>query len=412
MKYVKRLLSIVFLFTLLVLLPVSQLSAAVKPRSIKITGPTTVKVGKEIDLDAKISPANAKVSDKKIVWTSSNSKVAKVMDKYGDDTEIKGIKAGKATITVKIMGTSIKKSYNITVKANTVKPQKIAISGSKTVKVGQEIDLKAKVSPSNAIFDEDDIRWTSSNSKVAKVMDTYGDDTEIRGMKAGTATITAKIGSVKTTYKVTVKAATVKPKTITISGSKTVEVGEEIDLKAKVLPTNAVFDEDDIKWTSSKSSVARVMDTYGDDTEIKGVKAGEATITARIMNTNVKATYKVTVQDTSKPAVDDSTIKTSMEKEIANVQKQAEQLNKDIEAVVLGNSYMERRKQYYNFDHQLDRIDDQLDTLEDRVESYWERGNIDYDTAYYLEQKLDAAEEYLDTVEDALEWKFEFEFDD
>ena len=50
---------------------------------------------KNSKLTATINPSNA--TNKSVVWTSSNSKIATV-DQKGN---VKGIKAGKATITVK-----------------------------------------------------------------------------------------------------------------------------------------------------------------------------------------------------------------------------------------------------------------------------------------------------------------------
>ena len=89
--------------------------AAVKAKSISITGKKTVTVGKTIELDSKINPKNAGVADKNIIWTSNDPSVAKVMEKYDDDTKIKGVKAGTAVITVQIKGTDIKNTINVTV---------------------------------------------------------------------------------------------------------------------------------------------------------------------------------------------------------------------------------------------------------------------------------------------------------
>lgn len=101
-------------FALSMTFPVTA-GAAVK--SITITGKNVVYVGNKIELDTKILPAGEKVRDNRIVWTSSNPSVAKVLETRDDDTTIKGIKAGKVTITVKIEGTEIKDTYKITVKA-------------------------------------------------------------------------------------------------------------------------------------------------------------------------------------------------------------------------------------------------------------------------------------------------------
>lgn len=91
-------------------------AAATKAKNITITGKKTVYVGKKIELDTTISPKKAKIKDSKIIWSSSNPSVAKVLENKDDDTKIKGLKAGTAVITVKIKGTKISDTHKVTVK--------------------------------------------------------------------------------------------------------------------------------------------------------------------------------------------------------------------------------------------------------------------------------------------------------
>ena len=90
--------------------------AAPKATGISVKGKKTVIVGGTIELDSVITPKRAKVRDHDIIWSSSKPSVAKVLDKRDDDTKIRGVKAGTATITVKVKGTSLKKKFKITVK--------------------------------------------------------------------------------------------------------------------------------------------------------------------------------------------------------------------------------------------------------------------------------------------------------
>lgn len=139
------------------------------------------------------------------------------------------------------------------------------------------VTLKATVSGS-----EEAVKYTSSDTKVA----TVSSKGVVKAKKAGTATITAKCGSVKATCKVTVKnpTLTLNKKTATIYTKGTTKV----TLTAKKTGVSGT-----VKYTSSDTMVATVSS--------KGVvtakKAGTATITAKCGS--VKATCKVTVKKPS-----------------------------------------------------------------------------------------------------------------
>ena len=120
------------------------------------------------------------------------------------------------------------------------------------------------------------VTWSSSNKAVATVTSAG----VVKGVKAGTATITAKLSdTMKATCKVTVKAATVTfdKSTLTLTETKSATI------KATVTAGTAT-------WKSSNTAVATVTSAG----EVKAVKAGTATITA-ILTNGAKATCKVTV---------------------------------------------------------------------------------------------------------------------
>ena len=68
--------------------------------------------------------------------------------------------------------------------------------------------------------------------------------------------------------------AAAKAKKIAIKGKKTVAVGSTIELDSVITPKKAKIKERNIIWTSSKPSVAKVLEKRDDDTKIKGMKAG------------------------------------------------------------------------------------------------------------------------------------------
>ena len=85
-------------------------------QKIVISGKKTVNKGKTIKLDSEIFPDNVDIPDSRIVWKSSNSKVAKVLRTHDEDTGVKGMKAGTATISVTVSGTNIQASCKVTIK--------------------------------------------------------------------------------------------------------------------------------------------------------------------------------------------------------------------------------------------------------------------------------------------------------
>lgn len=144
----------------------------------------TVVVGKTVSIGAKKTPTN---SADPIKYTSANKAIATV----SSTGVIKGVKAGKTTITVK-SGTKTKK---VTV---TVKPKTTGITTLKTaytVKVKKTVSLGAKTVPATS---GEPLTYTSSNAKIATVSKTG----VVTGVKKGKVTITIKSGAV--TKKVTV----------------------------------------------------------------------------------------------------------------------------------------------------------------------------------------------------------------
>ena len=138
--------------------------------------------------------------------------------------------------------------------------------------------------------------WKSSDEKVVTV-DSNGN---LKALKEGKATITVttKDGKYSAECVVTVskKEETTSLK-ITISGNKTVKVGETITLKANVTPKDAK-----VVWTSNNNKIA----TVDENGKVTGVSAGTVTIKGTITDekgNNKSASVKVTVSKASEPTV-------------------------------------------------------------------------------------------------------------
>jgi uncharacterized repeat protein (TIGR02543 family) len=143
------------------------------------------------------------------------------------------------------------------------------------------IHLSLSVQPANMT---DSIVWTSSNETVATV-DTSG---TVSGKSAGTATITATVGSRKATCKVTV----VKPVTyIYIKADKNaLTVGETLQLHGYYSPSDA--SSNIAYWSTDNAAVVKIDRNSG---LAVAVGAGTAVITITPKIGDCKGTYTITV---------------------------------------------------------------------------------------------------------------------
>lgn len=203
----------------------------------------TVYTGK-----TKALKATTNDSDAIVTFKSGNTKVATVSSKG----VVKGVKAGTAVITAKVGNATA--TCKVTVKASTIKFAKASV----TIYKGKTATVKATAAPSATV------NYTSSNTKVATVNSKTG---VIKGIKAGTVTITAKAGTLKTTCKVVIK----NPAFSLVKSSATIKKGKTTTIRSKAAPAGK------ITYTSSNKKVAAV-NSKG---VVKGIKKGKATITVK-----------------------------------------------------------------------------------------------------------------------------------
>lgn len=192
----------------------------------------------------------------KVTWSSGNKKVATV-DKNG---KVKALKAGKTTIKAKAGKTTYRCS--LTVKSSGMNKSETVVYTRKTVKL-------------KVIGNSGKATWSSGNKKVAKV-DSKG---KVTGIKAGKATIKAKIGNKTYQCKVTVKNPYLKKKSLNIDEGSTAQ----ISLKGATIKSAK----------SSDKKIAKVSKKG----KVTAVKEGKCTVT--VTDTN-KKTYKckITVSGT------------------------------------------------------------------------------------------------------------------
>lgn len=218
----------------------------------------TVYTGKTASLKTTSNDAA-----KTVTYTTSNNAVATV----SSTGVVKGVKAGTAVITATCG--NAKATCKVTVKTSTIKFAASAAS----VYTGKTVTVKATATPSATVT------YTTSNKAIATVSSTG----VVKGIKAGTVTITATTSTgLKTTCKVTVKAPSVK----FAKKSAVVYKGKTATVKATLAGVSSVT------YKSSNTKIATVNSKTG---TVKGIKAGTVTITAT--SGKLKATYKLTVKN-------------------------------------------------------------------------------------------------------------------
>ncbi len=243
----------------------------------------SVKKGDSLNLIAVVKPSE--LSSSKLTWTSSDSSVVTV-DENG---KITGLKEGTVAITV-TSSNGKTATCKVTVTNDSVDVEEIVLNPKNVnLKVGETSQITSKVLPENATNRE--LVWSSSDSSIV----TVDDKGVIKGVKAGTATITVKTkdGKVVSTVKVTIEnVPTPTPMVIESvqfnEDNVSVKKGNSLNLVVVVKPSE--LSSSKLTWTSSDSSVVSV-DENG---RITGLKEGTATITVTSSNGKT-ATCSVTV---------------------------------------------------------------------------------------------------------------------
>lgn len=307
--HLKRMCALLMVALLLVSslgLPATQVSAATKAKGFTLNKTSLALMkGKTATLKA----SNNTQEKGKIVWSSSNKKIATVTSKG----VVKGIKNGTATITAKITGSDQKAICKVTVK--TAATKLTLDKTSATVKVGETVTISGVVSPKTAsnktlVFRSSDESIAAASSKGV-----------IQGIKAGTATITVVVKNtkVKATCEVTVVEAkkaevtptpvatptpgvvttqpggyipeVVNPNQVKLDKSEiTLDEAATATIVATVYPVNA--SNKTVVFRSSNNEIA----TVNASGVVTAVKEGEATITATVQGTSISADCKVTVK--------------------------------------------------------------------------------------------------------------------
>ena len=258
--------------------------------NIKDAG-VSLNEGKSLALKTEVLPKDA--LNKTLKWTSSDATVATVNDRGN----IKAVGAGTCTITAETTdGSEISASCDVTIAAP-VRSAAFSDTGTINLGVGMEQNVSlVRIQPAGC--SPYTVSWKSSDGLVTVTPTADKNIAVIKGIKKGTAKISAVItntapGGKKT---VTVNNLTVKVDQSVLSGNsikifnnKTditgtqaagnrLAVGKKIKLKAPVYWNGKQVNDGKVKtvWTSSDPSVASV-----NNGNVTAYTEGEVTLTAR-----------------------------------------------------------------------------------------------------------------------------------
>ena len=150
--------------------------------------------------------------------------------------------------------------------------------------IGEKTSVCIAIYPENA--EDKSLAWTSSDNTIATVS-----NGTVKGLKAGTATITATTTdgtNLKATCSVTVKSKYATSITLNET-SKSLTLGSTLQLEATVLPND--LENKTVTWKTSDATIASVSNGL-----VTAKNIGTATITATTTDgTNLSATCKITV---------------------------------------------------------------------------------------------------------------------
>lgn len=192
------------------------------------------------------------------------------------------------------------------------KPTQIKRVGaaSRTVTLGQEFELKVKMTPANA--NDNALRWEITSGKGVIVFDDadkQDDDIDFRAKKTGTAKVRCYINGKKKNSKtsVTFTVKVTQPQTqkqIARYGNAAVtkNVGDEFELKVR---KSKGLSDKELDWSIEDDTIVTFFNDYelhDDEIDFLALKAGTTKVTCKIKNasgSNTSITFTVTVKKTA-----------------------------------------------------------------------------------------------------------------
>ena len=151
----------------------------------------SVTAGKEFELAVR---KNGSFSDSNIKWSIGDASIVRFDDddRYDDEIELRGVKAGTTKVTAHNRLTGGKVVYTIKVKEPSGSVY-ISRVGSKTKTMENDDDLELRVTKGSGLKNSQ-IKWSIGNINILRFEDgdNLGTEVEVEARRTGTTTVTAK----------------------------------------------------------------------------------------------------------------------------------------------------------------------------------------------------------------------------
>jgi len=240
----------------------------------------------------------------KVVWSSSDANVATICNAAACKGKVSPVAAGTATITANMPG-SITATSSVTVKAATLTLAEIQVTPTNpSIYSGttQKFTATGIYTDGSDTFHEDiseTVVWSSSAETVAMVSNEAGSRGTVRNRSAGTATISARLGTVTGSSSLTILASTMALSAIEVSpANPTIVLGMKQPFRAMGIfsdgTSTAIRDiTEEVIWTSGTTTVARISNAAGSKGLAVSVAKATSTITASLGTTSGSSTLTV-----------------------------------------------------------------------------------------------------------------------
>jgi uncharacterized protein YjdB len=254
--------------------------------SLAISGPSSMAIDVSQQFTATATFSDGTMQDVTNVanWASTSPSVASVT--------VSGLVSARniGSTTISAAFEAVSKSASLTVDASNLTSISIKnANGVNTIAQGTNTLLTATGTFNNGSTDNlsSRVTWHSSDTSIASFSPP---SSQISGLKPGTVTITATLGSISGSIQFTVSAATINSNGITVTPvNQTIPIGWHQRFTATGAFTDGTTQDisSSVQWTSDNSNVATIGSSNGVGL---GVNQGNANITAAFSFAGASAT--------------------------------------------------------------------------------------------------------------------------
>ena len=255
-------------------------------------------VGETIAVSATLYGVRSPVELLGITWSSADAAIAQLVGSTGSSIQVIAKKIGTTTITPSHPKARNSPPITIHVSAAKKRRQDVKYLAARTNAMELQIDaaenLRVRLIGGNAL-DEQGITWGVDDSTRLQMIGTSGSTVIVKGLMAGTVTVTASHPQSVNSLSITINVRDAVRR-LSLSSS-TMRFKSNDSAKSLTLLIRGGFntDYDHLSWTSSDVNVATVFGTSRTVNINPGTVPGNATITAELTLTGQKVTALIEV---------------------------------------------------------------------------------------------------------------------